>query len=315
MLARVANNLFWMGRYLERTEHIARFINVNYFSSLDAPNEMSQSRQFVLKSILYMVNDDVVEEGQDDLNEKTVLFDVALNTENPASILSSFKYARENASSSRDLLSIELFESINKLHHYIANYPIDLFINKGLDEFTSYVVKEIVLLRGKITESLIHDEVYAIIALGMNLERASQVIRVINTKYIDAKASVSEIHDNFNTSYEWTTLLKCIQSLDMMKRFYTKAPNSTDTLNFSILNPKCPRSVISSLNNAAKNIQILTGNESDREGPAFLINKISCEYHFMSFDEIEGRFADFIDEIIDQITSITTSIEDEFFSY
>ena len=52
MLARVANNLFWMGRYIERSEHIARYMNVNYFSSLDAPNELSQSRQFVLRSIL-----------------------------------------------------------------------------------------------------------------------------------------------------------------------------------------------------------------------------------------------------------------------
>ena len=57
MLARVANNLFWMGRYIERSEHIARYLNVNYFSSLDAPNELSQSRQFVLQSMLFMVGD------------------------------------------------------------------------------------------------------------------------------------------------------------------------------------------------------------------------------------------------------------------
>ena len=52
MLARVANNLFWMGRYIERAEHVARYLNVNYFSSLDAPNELSQSRQFVLRSMM-----------------------------------------------------------------------------------------------------------------------------------------------------------------------------------------------------------------------------------------------------------------------
>ena len=57
MLARVANNLFWMGRYIERSEHIARYLNVNYFSSLDAPNQLSQSRQFVLRSMCFMVGD------------------------------------------------------------------------------------------------------------------------------------------------------------------------------------------------------------------------------------------------------------------
>ena len=57
MLARVADNLFWMGRYIERAEHTARFLNVNYFSSLDAPNTTSQSRDFVLRSMLSLVGE------------------------------------------------------------------------------------------------------------------------------------------------------------------------------------------------------------------------------------------------------------------
>jgi len=314
MLARVANNLFWMGRYLERTEHIARFINVNYFSSLDAPNEISQSRQFVLKSILFMV-DDIIVDKDEVLDEKEVLYNVGLNPENTYSILSCFKYARNNASGSRDLLSIELFEAINQLYHYMVNYPVDKFTSKGLDEFTTYVTKEIVLLRGKIQETLIHDETYAIISLGLNLERASQVTRIINTKYIDAEASVSEMHDDFNTSYEWTTLLKGIQSFDMMKRYYKKAPRSVETLDFSILNNTCPRSVISSLNNASKNIKILNGNKTTEKSAYFLINKLRSEYKYMYIDDIQGRFSDFIDEIIEKISVITISIEKEFFSY
>ena len=82
MLARVANNLFWMGRYIERSEHVARYLNVNYFSSLDAPNELSQSRQFVLRSMLFMASDAVTDPNVQ-LDEGQVLFDIALN--NPIS--------------------------------------------------------------------------------------------------------------------------------------------------------------------------------------------------------------------------------------
>ncbi|MDG1806231.1 alpha-E domain-containing protein [Flavicella sp.] len=312
MLARVANNLFWMGRYLERTEHIARFINVNYFSSLDAPNEVSQSRQFVLKSILYMVNDTVID-SDDELNEQEVLFDVALNPENEFSILNCFKYARENASSARDLLSMELFRSINELYYYIKNYDVDLFVSKGLDEFTSKITKEVARLRGKIIETLIHDETYAIITLGINLEKATQVIRIINTKYIDAKSSQSEIYDSFNNSYEWTTLLKCIQSFDMMKRFYKKAPVITDTLEFLVLNPSCPRSILSSLDNTEKNIKILSRSK-EKDSSLFLISKTRSEYKYMSIDEIEGSFSCFIEDTINKITAISISIEKEFLS-
>ncbi len=90
MLARVANNLFWMGRYIERSEHLARYLNVNYFSSLDAPDELSQSRQFVLRSILYMADNEIIESDLD-LKEQVVLFDVGLNPEKPNSIINIFQ--------------------------------------------------------------------------------------------------------------------------------------------------------------------------------------------------------------------------------
>ena len=78
MLARVANNLFWMGRYIERSEHIARFMNVNYFSSLDAPHELSHSRQFVLRSMLFMVGDPVSDVSEQ-LNEENTLHKIGLD--------------------------------------------------------------------------------------------------------------------------------------------------------------------------------------------------------------------------------------------
>jgi uncharacterized alpha-E superfamily protein len=88
-----------MGRYIERAEHIARFMNVNYFSSLDAPNQLSQSRQFVLQSMLFMVGDPVSDPSKG-LNEEEVLFDLGVNPEKSYSIISSIKVARENAKSS-----------------------------------------------------------------------------------------------------------------------------------------------------------------------------------------------------------------------
>ena len=95
MLARVANNLFWMGRYIERSEHLARYLNVNYFSSLDAPDELSQSRQFVLRSIMYMADNEIID-ADFELMEEDVLFDVGLNPEKPNSIINIFKYKVKN---------------------------------------------------------------------------------------------------------------------------------------------------------------------------------------------------------------------------
>ena len=314
MLARVANNLFWMGRYIERSEHIARYLNVNYFSSLDAPNELSQSRQLVLKSMLFMADQPVADDVE--LNEEEVLYDIGLNPDKPYSIISCVKFARENANSARDLISTELYESINKYYHFVLNYPADLFTKKGLYDFTVHVAESTAVLRGKIRGTILHDEVYAIIMLGLNLERATQVIRIIHAKYQDATMAQGSYGDTFKNSYEWTTLLKCVESYDMMRRYYKKAPTSTSTLEFLILNGQCPRSVMNSLNQVHNHIQVLNQEtRPSKDSAAFLIAKVRSEYKFKLIEEIDGEVHEFIEEILNTLLVIAQKIEKEYFHY
>lgn len=315
MLARVANNLFWMGRYIERSEHIARYLNVNYFSSLDAPNMQSQDRQFVLRSMLFMVGDPVKDSAQT-LKETEVLFKIGLDPEFPYSIINNVKYARENANSARDLISTELYEAINKFYHFVLNYPAGAFVKSGLHDFTVNVSEMSAILRGKMRGTLLHDAVYAIIMMGVNIERATQIIRIINAKYHDALSAQGSYGDKFSNSFEWTTLLKCAESYDMMRRFYKKTPTSISTLEFLILNPNCPRSVMNSLNQVYRHIKILDPSIAyNKKSTAFLIGKVRAEYQYKYIEEIEGDIQSFIDNILQSLTEISQKMEKEFFNY
>ena len=315
MLARVANNLFWMGRYIERSEHIARYLNVNYFSSLDAPNIQSQNRQFVLRSMHFMVGDPIEDENIQ-LNEEEVLYKIGLDPSFPYSIINNVKYARENANSARDLISTELYESINKFYHFVLNYPKDVFVKNGLHDFTVNVTEMTAILRGKIRGTLLHDSVYAIILMGINIERATQITRIINTKYNDAMKAQGSYGDKFSNSFEWTTLLKCAESYDMMRRFYKKTPTSISTLEFLILNPNSPRSVMNSLNQVYKNIKILDPDRKyNKDSTAFLIGRVRAEYEYKYSEEIEKDIKSFIDNILHSLTEISNKVEEEFFTY
>jgi uncharacterized alpha-E superfamily protein len=315
MLARVANNLFWMGRYIERSEHTARYLNVNYFSSLDAPNELSQSRQFVLQSMLFMVGDPVKNESEV-LNEEAVLHQIGLDPNFPFSIINNVKYARENANSARDLISTELYESINKFYHFVLNYPSEVFVKNGLHDFTVNVAEMSSILRGKIRGTLLHDEIYAIIMMGINMERATQIIRIINAKYNDALKAQGSYGDKFGNSFEWTTLLKCAESYDMMRRYYKKKPTSISTLEFLILNPNCPRSIMNSLNQVYDHIQVLDPNKRyNRNSTAFLVGKVRAEYQYKFIEEIEGDIQNFIENILNSLSEISQKMEKEFFDY
>ncbi|SFR45882.1 Uncharacterized conserved protein, Alpha-E superfamily [Robiginitalea myxolifaciens] len=314
MLARAADNLYWMGRYIERTEHMARFMNVNYFSSLDAPNAKSQKRNFVLRSILFMAGDPV---GKNDkVNEQEVLYKVGLDQDFPSSVCNSICYARENAHSARDLISTELYESVNKFYHFATSYPKERFVKTGLFEYTSQVTELTAILRAKIRGTLLHDEIYAIIMMGVNMERALQITRMINAKYNDARLAPGSYGDRFRNSYEWTTLLKCAESYDMMRRLYKKSPSSLSTLEFLILNPRCPRSVMNALNQIYRHVVSLNPMKiDDKDSTAFLVGKIRSEYQFKCIEDIEGDIQGYIDHIFSELTEIGSRMEKEFFHY
>ena len=315
MLSRVANNLFWMGRYIERSEHIARYLNVNYFSSLDAPNQLSQSRQFVLRSMLFMVGDPE-KDATVYLEEEKILYQIGLDCDYSFSIINNVKYARENANSARDVISTELYEAINKFYHFVLNYNPKAYVKNGLHDFTVNVTERTAILRGKMRGTLLHDEVYAIIMMGINIERATQIIRIINSKHNDALMAKGSYGNKFSKSFEWTTLLRCAESYDMMRRFYKKTPSSISTLEFLILNPNCPRSVMNSLNQVHRHIKVLDKSEKyNKDSTAFLVGRVRAEYQFKYIKEIETDIQSFIEDILNDLSEISKKMGKEFFNY
>ncbi|MBT8183201.1 MAG: alpha-E domain-containing protein, partial [Eudoraea sp.] len=237
-------------------------------------------------------------------------------SEFPFSIINNVKHARENANSARDLISTELYESINKFYHFVLKYDPEVFVKNGLYDFTVNVTEMSSILRGKIRGSLLHDAVYAIIMLGVNIERATQIIRIINAKYNDALNAQGSYGDKFSNSFEWTTLLKCAESYDMMRRFYKKTPTSISTLEFLILNPNCPRSVMNSLNQVYGHIKVLDPNIAyNKNSTAFLIGRVRAEYQYKYIEEIEEDIKSFIENMLENLTEISQKMEKEFFNY
>ena len=313
MLARVANNLFWMGRYIERCEHVARYLSVNYFSSLDAPNEISHSRQFVLRSIMYMAGNEIIDSNVE-LKEEDVLFNVGLNMEKPYSIITSINNAHNNAKSSRDLISTELFESINKINHSVKGYSVSDFVKNGLYDFTLMITKSSSELRSKIRSTLLHDEVYAILMLGIYFERALQISRIINAKHSDASVEKAAYGESSVNNYQWSTLLKCVSTHDMMRRFYKKTPSRITTLEFLILNSQCPRSIKSCLNQIQKYITILSKNRAiPNNSAAFLIGKTTAEFDYKLIEDIDDNLEEFISDLISKLILIGEKLEEDYF--
>lgn len=301
-----------MGRYLERIEHTARYTKVNYFSAMDAP--ISISKDFVLESILRMNGTDL---SADKFNEGNVLQTIAFDKKNPSSIISGVIFSRENARGARDVISTELWESINKYYHFVLNYDQESYRTTSLFDFTQSSIEHLTIIKGQMDATMIHNEAWSIMKLGIYLERAAQILRAVKTKYEDiVELKGTEKENSSLLSHQLAALLRGLESFDMSRKHYRRAPNLNDSLEFLLLNDRFPRSVLSCLHKITEQIHVISATKTpSKDSAEFLANKKYSALKHLSIEEINEDLPTFINNTQNDIYLIGVKLVDEYFSF
>lgn len=153
MLSRIAESLFWIGRYIERTENMARYADVQYYTTMDIP--IPGRKQMVMESILSMYDcEEEYFQRYTTLSEKKLFYFAALDQSNPMSMFSAVAFARENARGIRESVSIELWENLNKFYHSVKDYSPENF-QKKRDSRTHQTCHRILLFAAWLHRQLI----------------------------------------------------------------------------------------------------------------------------------------------------------------
>jgi uncharacterized alpha-E superfamily protein len=266
----------------------------------------------VLESMLYMAGIFDLEE----IIEKDVLYKIGKDTENSNSIITNVTLARENARGARNAISTDLYEAINKYYHLVTNYSTETYLTTGLYEFTQMISDQTSIVSSKIYGSLLHDEEWAIILIGMYIERVIQIIRIINAKLHDIYKIEQTGHPVNEMSFEWTNLLRCLESFDMNRKFYRAIPDREQVLEFIMLNPHCPRSISYSLNGIRRYEQKISRNEhQDLNTISFKIGKIYEQYRYLSFDEYKDDIYGLLNSTNEKILEIGEELEKKYLSF
>ena len=309
MLSRIANNLFWMGRYIERAEHSSRFTKVNYFAGLDAPSNIS--KDFMVKSLLKM-NAISSNEAAD---EEQALMKIGFDRENPNSIINCVISARENARSARDIISTELWETINRYYHFTIKYDVDSFTKTNLFDFTQRLNEQTSITKGRIDSTLIHNETWLIISLGLFTERCTQILRIIQTKLDDIKLLQKDSPSPALEAYQVEIMLRSLEAFDMSRKYYRKSPNLQNSLEFLLLNKKFPRSLSSCARKVRNHIENLAGTQSFGSNTAgFSAGRLAAKLNFLLINEVVEDLDNFILEIQNDISDISGKLISEYFS-
>lgn len=312
MLSRIGNSLFWLGRYLERAEHLARYTKVHYVSSLDAP--LVHNRELVLESILQMNGvGPRYHQQHAQLTDDDVLYFVTLDERNPFSIVSSIGYIRENARGTRDTISIELWEAINRFYHSMNNYDAAQFHKEGIHSFSQKIEENSAVIKGYIDNTLMRNEVWMLISLGIHLERAMQVTRILHTKVTDVEKLKMDVVSQSWEFFHWSLLLKSAESFDMHNRHYKCNPSRPDSMEFLIFNPIFPKSITYNLNIVQKLISTIAFKDQKEKGSIiFLARKIATQYQHLTIEEVEKNIKDFLVNTLNNINSISQLLEEKY---
>lgn len=310
MLARVAENLYWMGRHIERADFCTRYNAVQYFTSLSAP--MSGHKDFILRSILYVSGSTFVDEGQ--LDENQVWQTVIFNPDNPNSIFNSINHCRENARSIRNNISSELWEAINKWYLFSKQRSQQQFSSSDLFWYSEQMVSQIALIKSTMVNTLLHDDVWHFLNLGILLERALQVLKIIRTKISDsAILSNSGVLENLKL-FQWLVMLRSVGAFDAHQNMNPSNLMSNETIFKLILsNEMFPRSIHFATNKIHNHLTRLSV-QSDQA------KKISSD--FLSRTEQNNTFSAYadedavithIEELEEWISNVNNQIQDLFF--
>lgn len=234
MLARHAENLFWIGRYVERAEDTARLLDVTYHGVLEAGRERAPEEVWLECLEMLMLEDEGIEVSGGTIGERLI----ADRTE-PGSLLSVVGRARQNARTTRELLSVEVFEALNALYLFLVGTDLVAAARDRPYEVLRTVKSSCQAVNGSVDASMPRGEGYRFFLIGQRLERSlitTRVVRVWHRRLVElgAQAAFSE----------WVRLLRSVSAYEAYLRTFRASMDEGLVLAFLLQSADFPRSVL-----------------------------------------------------------------------
>jgi uncharacterized alpha-E superfamily protein len=243
MLSRVAHSLYWMSRYIERAENLARLLDVNLQLLLDFQGFNDTTLKEHWGSILASSGDPALfAQHYQVADSRSVTEFFAFDRRNPSSILSCIDAARENARMIRDQISLEMWEIINELYLYLHNRSSDEVWATGAGEFFNNIKRSAHLFQGLTSATYQRNEGWEFIEFGRFLERADKTTRIIDVKYHILLPTATDVGGAIDTA-QWQAVLRSASALEAYRRFYVREILPWKVAEFLIFSDSFPRSL------------------------------------------------------------------------
>jgi uncharacterized alpha-E superfamily protein len=302
MLARVADSLYWLGRYVERAEHVSRLAAVMLNAGLDRTDAGDQAGRIALAAVGGPMADGTAE-GMDAARV------LVLDRANPASAVSSLASARENARQIREQITTESWERLNLLYLRATGAGAEGAFTFDAPDFLQRVIADLHQFKGAAEATMSHGEGWRFMSTGVYIERAQLIARLL-TVCFGADAAVDD-------HVALVNLLRMACALEPYLRVYTADINARSILEFLIFDEEFPRSIRFSTERIQESLaQLSAGREFGRHDPLRLAGRLNARLTYADVDEVEaGGAGDLLAAVLAECAAIHGAIHDTFVAY
>jgi len=309
MLSRVAESLFWMSRYVERAENVARFVDVN----LNLMLEVTSAEQQWLPLVATTGDHEVFEKKYGKPTQESVIRFLTLDEENPNSILSCLRAARENARSTREITSSEMWEQLNTFYLFVADTAARTDSIADLHNFFARIKDGSHTFCGITDATMTHGEAWHFMRMGRMIERADKTSRILDVKYFILLRSAHEVGSPID-EIQWAAVLRSASAFEMYRKRHGRI-SPKHIVQFLMLDNEFPRAFRFCLDSARDSLHAISktplGQFSSK--PEQLLGQLCLELANINVETIiAGGIHEYIDNLQMNLNDVGVGIYETF---
>jgi uncharacterized alpha-E superfamily protein len=309
LLSRVADSVYWLSRYVERAENIARYIGVNLNLQLDLPLTPAQQWQPLVATT---GDAQAFAKKYGDAKQDNVIEFLAYDDENPSSIVSCLRAARENARSVRETISPEMWAQINSMYLHIQAHDSIPQPERLLDSFRE-IRLGCHLFQGITDATMSHNEAWHFLRVGRKLERADKTSRILDVKYFLLLPSLKDVGTPYDDIH-WSAVLKSVSGFEMYRKKYGRI-TPRNVVEFLVMDREFPRAIQYCISEANESLHKITGTPIDafRFRSEQLMGMLESELNYAGVDDIlVNGLHEYLDMLQDKMNGVDNALRVDF---
>lgn len=312
MLSRIADALFWLNRYMERTEGLLRATSTHYNLSLDKGINANLTWRPMLEAF---TNCDQVEIGQLENDTDASLRKLLIDTNNSNSLKSLITKARENARGVQDHITKEMWEEVNQMYHLVNQPSLPHHLNgREAPEIIDSFTRRNIMYTGVTDITMSRGLGWSFMNLGKYVERCMETILLTNQQFRIIDYNLNDTRDIM----QWRYLLMSLSGYELHLKTYQSANYNQNVLRQVLFNETFTRSLIYSLSRIDKDLKVVAQGNNSPANVSLLsyFGRLNSKVQFMDFDSLnDGTLRQFLAELQQDLLQFNKRLGQLYFSY